>query len=315
MKKWQGDVVFVLVVGALIGGWFYLYPRPEASPLQPLEPPAEAAAWKRAEPPELVTYASPEGLELAYRLYEPGGPVRHVLVFLHDTLLHGGWYVDLGQTLAREGVAVFLPDRRSWGRSAGEHKQVTADPTILIEDLTAMIQVAQSRYPQARIVIGGHGRGAGLALRYAASGRPVAGLVLVEPYLWPGQPNLRPEEWQVLMRAHPGEALLAQWGLIDWRVWHVNWPASMLKADPLLETDLSLAQMQETVPEDPIAALQALPVPVLWIQGQADPLFAEEETGPLVALVPTAPQWEMVPEAGYLTVLEATPGLVADWIN
>ena len=39
MKKWKGDLVFLVLVGALVGGWLYLYPRPAESVLSPLAPP------------------------------------------------------------------------------------------------------------------------------------------------------------------------------------------------------------------------------------------------------------------------------------
>jgi alpha-beta hydrolase superfamily lysophospholipase len=311
-RKWKGDILFLLVVGALIGGWLYLYPHPGDSALSPLTPPRDLQAQ------DLPSYASFEGLKLAYRLYEPRGEPHHVLVFLHDTLLHGGWYASLGQDLAREGVAVFLPDRRGWGRSAGDHRQVADQASVLIEDITAMLSVAQARYPhaQTRLYLGGHGRGAGLALRYIASQRPVDGVILVSPYISDDQPNLRPEGWQALARGHPGEVFLAQSGLVYWPVWHYGWPKEMLEADPLLETDMSISLMQETVPEDLDAAYRALTMPLLCVQAQEDPLFNPDKTPELMALFAASDrQLETVPGADYLTVIESAANPIAHWLE
>ena len=126
MQKWKGDVIFLLVVGALIAGWIYLYPKPRASVLAPLEPPAEVQALaplSAEESPVAIqaSYASPEGLKLAYRLFEPAEDAACVLVLLHDTLLHGGWYANLGRDLAAQGIAVYLPDRRGGENSRSGH--------------------------------------------------------------------------------------------------------------------------------------------------------------------------------------------------
>ena len=340
MKKWKGDIAFLLIIAALVGGWMQLVPRPGQSLLSPLDPPVDLGV-------EPLSYASPEGARLAYRLYEPAGEVKHVLVFLHDTLLHGGWYAELGRGLANEGVAVYLPDRRGWGYSSEEgpppippeacpeserrvrgegssrtgsartgRRKAAEDRAVLIADITAMIAVAQSRYPQREISLGGHGRGAGLAMEYVASRRPVAGVVLVAPYISDAQPNLDPKGWRQFVRAHPAEAFLAQSGLVDWTVWHVNWPRSMVEADPLIETICSISSMQETVPGDVQAAYSALSVPLLCVLGEDDPLFGAHDTPALVALFATPDkQIEIIPGVDYLGVISAAANPIARWLD
>lgn len=156
MRKWQGDLAFILIVGLLIGGWFYLYPRPTPSPLTEIEPPLDLNIIP-------LTFSSPQGDELAYRLYAPQGTVRCILVLLHDSAMHGAWYAQLGQQLGGAGIAVFLPDRRGHGYSSGDRQQIAQNRDILNDDITAMIAAAQARYPTVPIFLGGHGRGAGLA--------------------------------------------------------------------------------------------------------------------------------------------------------
>jgi alpha-beta hydrolase superfamily lysophospholipase len=241
LKKWKGDILFVTLIGALIAGWISLYPNPGESPLAPLEPPAGLEAKT------VPTYASADGTKLAYRRYEPQGPPSHVVVLLHDTLLHGGWYERLGQDLAQRGVAVYLPDRRGWGHSDGDRRKVAEDKTVLLQDITAIIAVAQTRTPHAEIYLAGHGRAAGLVLQYAATQRPLSGAILLSPYLSQEQPNLRQEAWQQFASAHPGEAFLARAGLSYWPVWRYNWPQAMTEADPLLETRCALACQRETL--------------------------------------------------------------------
>lgn len=241
MNKWKGDILFVVIVGALVSGWFALYPHPGASPLVPLEPPAGLAVQS------LPTYAGADEIELAYRRYEPQGIPSHVIVLLHDTMLHSGWYERLGQDLAERGAVVYLPDRRGWGRSAGDRRKVAQDKSVLLDDITALIAVAQTRTPQTDVYLAGHGRAAGLVLQYIATQRPVSGVILLSPYLSEDQPNLRPEGWAQFTSAHPGEAFLARAGLSHWPVWRYNWPQAMVDADPLLETRCAISCQREAL--------------------------------------------------------------------
>ena len=309
MRKWKGDVVFLLVVGALVAGWITLYPDPVDSPLSPLETPTDLHVE------QLGSYASPEGLKLSYRLYEPEREAKHVLVLLHDTLLHGAWYETLARNLAKRGIAVYLPDRRGWGHSAGSRREVSENREVLTDDITAMLAAAQARYPQRKVYLGGHGRGAGLVMRYVASARPVPGVILISPYISEDQPNLRPEGWQQFVSAHPGEAFLARAGLTHWPVWRYNWPQSMVDADPLIERRSSISWQQETVPDDPAAAYGALSAPLLLLQGEDDPLFDADRTTEVLDLF-DAPdrQLETVPGADYLSILNLAADPVAEWL-
>ena len=309
MGKWKGDLVFLLVIAALVGGWLYLYPRASESPLSPLEPPEDLQTTN------LLTYASQDGLALAYRLYEPPGEVRHVLVFLHDTLLHSGWYTTFARALAKEGIAVYLPDRRGWGYSEGDRQEVTKDKTVLERDIMAMVFAAQARYPQKHIFVGTHGRGAGLIMRYVTARLPTAGVILIAPYISDDQPNLRVQGWNEMVSAHPGEAFLAQSGLTEWAIWHYGWPTSMMEADPMIESTYSIRMMEETVPDDVDGAYRALTAPLLCVQGAADPLFKADRTAELMARFGTTDrQLETMPDAGYLTILDSAADPIARWL-
>lgn len=308
MKKWHGDLIFVLVIVILVGGWFSLYPRSSTSPMMTLDAPLDLDVEPR-------TYAAPDGTELAYRLYAPTGEVKSVLVFLHDTLLHSAWYAELGYGLAGHGVAVLAPDRRGWGHSAGERRQ-NQDADVLVEDLMALVNIARARYPQARLYIGAHGRGAGIALRYLAARRPADGLVLIAPVISSNQPNLNPDGWARWVQAHPVEAWLARSGLKNWAVWSYRWPQTMIKADPLLETTCSLVCEQETYPTDPQAACRAVTVPLLYVQGEQDFLFALDKLPDLMAQFATSDQQAiLISGADYLSVLTSAAGPIADWME
>jgi alpha-beta hydrolase superfamily lysophospholipase len=353
LKKWKGDILFLILVGALVAGWMSLYPNPGESPLVPLDPPAGLGAGS------LLTYASADGITLAYRRYEPQGTPSHVVVLLHDTLLHSGWYERLAQDLAERGVAVYLPDRRGWGHSGGDRRQVAEDKSVLLDDITALIAVAQARTLQTEVYLAGHGRAAGLVLQYAAKPCPISGAILLSPYLSEDQVNLRPEGWDRFASAHPGEAFLARAGLSHWPVWRYNWPQSMVDADPLLETRCALACQQETlltpearggadsepldlatlasplqsasVPEQPpqedSAETDSAPialgvlygtskVPLLYVEAQDGPLFNPSTTPHVLASLSAVDRHlETCPGVDHLTLLEVAAEPIFAWLS
>jgi alpha-beta hydrolase superfamily lysophospholipase len=61
-------------------------------------------------------------LWLFTRQWEPPDdqPVKATLIINHGTVDHSGVYQELGERLAREGIAVFASDMRGWGLSDGE---------------------------------------------------------------------------------------------------------------------------------------------------------------------------------------------------
>ena len=149
-----------------------------------------------------------------------------------------------------------------------------------------------------------------------AQQRMVDGLILIAPYLSPDQGNLRGEGWNALLRAHPVQALRARAGLVHWRVWHANWPRSMLDVDPLLGQAFSIADMREAEPQDLDAACAAMTVPLLVVQGADDPLFRADETPELVLRCAAQDRWlETVPDAGFLTVIPGAANPVAHWLE
>jgi hypothetical protein len=89
----------------------------------------------------------------------------------------------------------------------------------------------------------------------------------------------------------------------------------MRAADPLLETALSIADLRETMPEDVEAAYAAMTVPLLVVQGAADPLFYPDRTEAWMGSFATGDRYlETVAGADYLTVIPAAVEPIARWL-
>jgi alpha-beta hydrolase superfamily lysophospholipase len=142
------------------------------------------------------------------------------------------------------------------------------------------------------------------------------GAILISPYISSDQRNLRPEGWQKFASAHPGEAFLARAGLVYWPVWRYNWPRSMLQDDPLIESRCSVSCQQETVPDDIPAAYGALTAPLLYMQGQADPLLDADRTAKEIARFASEDVTvQILPDTDYLSVLDVSAAPIANWLE
>jgi acylglycerol lipase len=63
------------------------------------------------------TWQASDGYPIRVKTWRPAGPApsRGFVVVLHGVQSHGGWYANLGRTLAGRGYEVHFPDRRGSG--------------------------------------------------------------------------------------------------------------------------------------------------------------------------------------------------------
>lgn len=83
--------------------------------------------------PELRRFVSSDGYESAYRLWEPAGRTREVVVALHGIQSHSGWYGWSSARLAEEGWAVAFLDRRGSGANAAARGDTPHHERLMID--------------------------------------------------------------------------------------------------------------------------------------------------------------------------------------
>lgn len=106
-----------------------------------------------------------------------------VMVFLHGIASHGTFYCDALAGLRDVVDALYLPDLRGHGRSAGGRGEVEGHGELM-HDVASVIGFARERHPGDRLVLAGESMGALLSLAYASRGRgDVDALVLAAPAL------------------------------------------------------------------------------------------------------------------------------------
>lgn len=114
--------------------------------------------------------------------WEPDA-ARAVVVIAHGMAEHGARYARFGRALSARGYAVYAPDHRGHGRTAGGAERLGwagADGwNGMVRDLEQLLALAREAHPGAPRVLFGHSMGSVLAQRVAQlRGRELAGLIL-----------------------------------------------------------------------------------------------------------------------------------------
>lgn len=113
---------------------------------------------------------------------------RAVVLMLHGTLVHSGFYAPVAQAYAREGYAVFGVDLRGWGQSQGYGRRGNIDSyDEYLEDLKVAHAEVRGRYPDVPLFIQGESMGGTIALlSQVKQVVAVDGLILNAPAVRPG---------------------------------------------------------------------------------------------------------------------------------
>ncbi len=167
-------------------------------------------------------FRTPDNLSLFGQWWTPPAdkPVKSVVLLVHGTALHSGFYAPWADQLSFKGYAVLGLDLQGWGQSQGWGRRgYVKNYDDYVRDLRLAAAEIRQRYPGLPIFLQGESLGGAVALLAASHGSlPVAGLVLNAPAVQPN-PGLG------FMRLPTGLMKLALWGAgTAGKVWP-NFPA------------------------------------------------------------------------------------------
>ena len=143
--------------------------------------------------PERTRYATPDEPFPEYRLYEADDP-DIALILLHTAVFDSRVVEPLASALAEANVAhVFTPDLRGHGPDP-ETRGDIAFQYQLEDDIKHLIDRVELLYPDLEVIVGGHGTGGGVVVRFAATaaGQRADGFLLLAPYLGRDESTMRP---------------------------------------------------------------------------------------------------------------------------
>ncbi len=143
--------------------------------------------------PDRTAYATADRSFPNYRLYEAADP-DIALILLHTAVFDSRVLEPLASGLAAANVAhVFTPDLRGHGPEP-ERRGDLSFRYQLEDDITHLIDRVETLFSDVEVVVGGHGTGGGVAVRFAArpAGRRADGFLFLAPYLGREAPTTKP---------------------------------------------------------------------------------------------------------------------------
>lgn len=156
--------------------------NPERNPLPKQYVPADGAAP--------IILESQDQLTLFGQWWLPEGQnePRAVVLLLHGTIAHSGFYSPMANFFSRQGIAVFGIDLRGWGQSQGHGRNgVIGNYDEYLLDLNSAYIEVKARFPELPVYLQGESMGGAIALLSQIEDTvEVDGLILNAPAVRPG---------------------------------------------------------------------------------------------------------------------------------
>lgn len=265
-------------------------------------------------------FSARDGDKLFFRYL--AGDKDILLVLLHGSGSEGRYLKGLAQTLNRDyGATVVLPDLRGHGRSTLSMPGDVAYLGQYLDDMEDLHATLKLLHPKAKMVLGGHSSGGGLALKYGGSNKPpYDGYLLLAPYLSYKAATTRPNSggWvQVAKRRYAGLSMLNRLGISRFNhmpVLFFNRPEGVQDA---LQLDSYSYRLNESfAPQDYRGDLQANSSPMLLLVGAEDEAFYADQFQPLVTQYAPHARVEIIPGVKHLALPNSfrTGELAGQWL-
>lgn len=255
-----------------------------------------------------------------YRRYN-ADRANTALILLHPAGFDSQLLQPLATTITDSGAAhVFTPDLRGHGPDPENRGDIDYIGQYE-DDLSSLIQSVELAYPDANVVVGGHGIGGGIVVRFASSryGSLADGYLLLAPYLGPNadttQENLG--GWAnfymdriVMLRVLTG---FGYEGYSDMTTVEFDIPQQVRTGDETLAYSYRLMKSY-TPREDAVQSMAD--VPCLTVAGTDDETAHADAYGPALADHPSATV-ELVDGASHLDLAVADVAVepVVDWLG
>jgi len=116
------------------------------------------------------TFTDRDGLEIFVYRWLPGREPRAVLQIAHGAVEHGARYGRFAEYLSERGFAVYAPDHRGHGKTAGtmERAGKAGDDgwNGIVSDFAELTSQIRDEYPSAPLFVLGHSMGSIVAQQY-----------------------------------------------------------------------------------------------------------------------------------------------------
>lgn len=262
-----------------------------------------------------------DGTRIAFYSYEAYEPVAS-LIFVHGGGAHSGaGYQYIARQLSQYyRISVFLTDLRGHGHSEGERGH-SPEPDTLFSDMNRIISEIRSTAKQIPVFLGGHSSGAGFLLNYShESGMPAPrGYIFLAPEFGFRSETARESRLPPFADANIVPFLLSEVSgrniCGSCKAVTFNYPAEILRKDPLLLSEITVNMAYALTPENPRKQFTALNAPATIIIGKKDELISPAKLAPFVSLIPERfsknSSLIVLPEAKHLSILNRSPAFIS----
>lgn len=236
---------------------------------------------------------------------------RDVLLLMHGLGAHSGWFINMGNELAANGLSVYAVDHRGFGRSEGLPGHVERSAKY-VEDLVAVVKEIRACHTteseRARVYVLGHSMGGIFATHLAAKHSDLLdGMLFLNPWV---QDSTKPS-LSMTLGVFGGGLLRSK------RLWRTPGgtegmttnpeAVSMLETDPYWRRDLTANFLLEIF-RMRLQVLKLAPritIPALVMQAEQDKAVVPAATRKLYeALGSRAKSWKAYPDYAHDTELE-----------
>jgi non-heme chloroperoxidase len=270
--------------------------------------------------PEIQRFQARDGTPLSYRHYVSQS--NQIVILLHGSGWHSEYFLPLSEFLSSQGVAhVYTPDLRGHGRTPVRRGDIDYIDQ-LENDLADFIAMIQADHPRARLIVGGHSSGGGLAIRFAGSqyGKQAHAYILLAPFLKYNAPTIRANSggWaQPYTQRIIGLSMLNNVGIH----WFDYLPAITFNMPEEFRDGTETLIYSHRLntgyaPRDYTHDLTAITQPLLVIAGTADDAFIAEQFEPVISQY-TAVQVSLLQDITHMGVVVGpkVQPVLKDWLE
>ncbi len=284
-----------------------------------------------AEPDCVHYFTSFDLMRLAYCTILPNS-FNTMLVFIHGTAAQSKLYLPLADTLRQYGIATALLDLRGHGLSEGRRGDAK-NTTALARDIKLFLDTLRAKFPEKKLVLGGHSLGAGVCLKYLSFFsdrpslyRPPDALLLMSGGFYPN-PNCKKQTRtpssegafakvdafqslllipDILLDLHPHafEILLPNDSLVQRAI-----------SNNLLTTRYALTFFLAAFPTDVMDAYRHVRFPTLLVIGKDDELLRVCDAEYTLSCLPTKEKSLIVSDANHIDIIWQSAFAIATWLN
>ncbi len=271
---------------------------------------------------EADAFVMPDGARLPFRVWQPDGPPRAIVLALHGMNDSRDAWEYPAPDFAAAGFAVYAPDQRGFGATAA--RGYWPGTAGLVADARAMAAILRARYPDTKLILMGESMGAAVLMVAATSAEPPTadGYVLVAPAVW-GRAKmnvlLRASLW-LATRTVPGWRPSGQ-GLVRIVASDNREALIRLSTDPLtihgtrVDAIGGLVDLMDAA----LAAAPQFQAPALFLYGGHDRLVPPQATEATWRALPAGPLRAFYPDGYHLLLRDGgravAIGDIVAWIG